>query len=257
MNDEFTKLFDEVSTGKNRQDIYVEWLDYVIDINLLSLKNQDLDFEGREEYYYKMFGAWAKIVGDKICTNEYNIKKGINGWYDYLGTFYQANIQSRSTKSNSGAFYSPPNVCQATAEIMLSNNNDDYTNKLINDCCCGSGRFLLAGHSVAPEAIYIGMDLDLIAVKQACLNMYIHGITGSVLHMNSLSGEFYTGWKVNQYLNKGIIPVPHIELIKDYQEAFHYYGVKKTKQENNGTQIELNKNNKNKLNKKTSQSTLI
>ena len=42
-------------------------------------------------------------------------------------------------------------------------------------------------------------------------------------------------------LNKGIIPVPHIELIKDYQEAFHYYGVKKTKQENNGTQIELNK----------------
>ena len=50
---EFEKLFNEVSTGKNRQEIYREWLEYVIDINMLSLHDQHLDFEGREEYYFK------------------------------------------------------------------------------------------------------------------------------------------------------------------------------------------------------------
>ena len=32
---EFEKLFNEVSAGKNRQEIYREWLEYVIDINML------------------------------------------------------------------------------------------------------------------------------------------------------------------------------------------------------------------------------
>lgn len=256
MNDEFTKLFDEISIGKNRQDIYVEWLDYMIDINLLSLTDQHLDFEGREKDYYKLFGVWAKIVGDKICKPDNSIESGLEGWYDYLGTFYQSNIQSDSTKSNTGAFYTPANVCQAMAEMTLELDKD-YTNKLINDSCCGSGRFILATHSIAPNAIYIGMDLDLIAVKQTVLNMYIHGIRGSVLHMNSLSGEFFTGWKVNQYLNQGFLAVPHIEPINNYEEAFHYYGKNNDSAKNKDEVIELNKDDETKQIRNSVQSTLI
>lgn len=219
---EFEKLFNEVSTGKNRQDIYREWLEYVIDINMFSLHDQQLDFDGREKYYYQMFGEWAKIINTKICNKQGEVMSGADGWYDYLGTFYQGSIQSSATKSSSGSFYTPANVCSAMAEITLEQDKD-YTDKLMNDCCCGSGRFILATHSLAPEAIYIGMDLDELACLQAVLNCMIHGVTGSIIHMNSLTGEFYKGWKINQYLNTAL-PVPHVELLTCYEDCFHYLG---------------------------------
>ena len=249
---EFEKLFNEVSTGKNRQEIYREWLEYVIDINMLSLHDQHLDFEGREEYYFKMLGEWARITRDNICDNQGKIMSGADGWYDYLGTFYQGKIQSGAAKSSSGSFYTPANVCSAMAEMTLELNKD-YTNKLMNDCCCGSGRFILACHSLAPSAIYIGMDLDEYACLNAVLNCMIHGVTGSILHMNSISGEFYKGWKINQYLNQGF-PVPHVEPINSYNNAFNYYGRYPVKKENDETEdenmIEINSKN-------TIQSTLI
>lgn len=219
---EFEKLFNEVSTGKNRQDIYREWLEYVIDINMFSLHDQQLAFDGREKYYYQMFGEWAKIINEKICNEHGEVMSGADGWYDYLGTFYQSSIQSGATKQSSGSFYTPANVASAMAEMTLDLDKD-YTNKLMNDCCCGSGRFILAAHSLAPKAIYVGMDLDELACLQAVLNCMIHGVTGSILHMNSLTGEFFKGWKINQYLNNGL-PVPHVELLTCYRDCFHYIG---------------------------------
>jgi hypothetical protein len=260
MVNEFEKLFNEVSIGKNRQDIYHEWLEYVIDINTLSLKDNHLDFQGREEYYYRMFGEWVKITNEHICNKDGDVMSGADGWYDYLGTFYQSQIQSSSTKSNSGSFYTPANVCSAMAEMTLELDKD-YTNKLMNDSCCGSGRFLLACHSFAPTAIYIGMDLDELACLQAVLNCYIHGVTSSILHMNSISGEFYKGWKVNQYLGIGF-PVPHIEPIANYNHAFYYYGRYPCKEQKNNIDmenvIEINKDSdKIKPNVKDIQTTLI
>ena len=94
---------------------------------------------------------------------------------------------------------------------------------MINDCCCGSARLLLAAHKLDPKAICIGQDLDLVSVKMAALNFYIHGVRGSVLHMNSITNEFFGGYKVNQYLGYGL-PLPHIELLHSYEDAFHFFG---------------------------------
>ena len=87
----------------------------------------------------------------------------------------------------------------------------------------GSARLLLAGHKHDPKAICIGQDLDSVSVKMAALNFYIHGVRGSVLHMNSITNEFFGGYKVNQYLGYGL-PLPHIELLHSYEDAFHFFG---------------------------------
>ena len=251
MTDEFLKRFLEVSNKHNSTKIYEEWWDYVIDINLFQLESQNLDFEGREEDYYELFVLWAKIMNDKLQHEPVVDIYGHAGkdWYDYLGYFYQNHIQSQAGKQNTGSFYTPANVCSTMAEITLSC-VENYKDKLIRDPCCGSGRMLLAGHSFAPEAIFIGGDLDLIAVKQTVLNFWIHGVTGSVSHMNGLTGEFYEGWKVNQYLGKGL-PIPHIEKVYSYEEAVHFFGRQIKPSEDYNINAEVVKT------KKTIQSTLI
>ena len=87
----------------------------------------------------------------------------------------------------------------------------------------GSGRFLLAGHNLMPNSIMIGGDLDNVACKMAVLNFYIHGVRGSIIHQNTLTGEVFESWRVNNYLYHGL-PVPHIELVNP-REAYNFIGV--------------------------------
>ena len=209
--DNFEKIFSTLSTTQDPQKIFEEFLDYVIDINMLSFKEYGLDFQGREKQYMEMFREWIFLTNDGLKSND---------WFDYLGGFYENIIQSKYKAGNMGQFFTPESVCSLMAEMTLACNN--RKGGWINDCCCGSGRLLLAGHILNPTAIIIGQDLDVISVKMAALNFYIHGVKGSVLHMNTLSNEFFGGYKVNQYLGVGF-PVPHIEVVETYNEAFQFF----------------------------------
>ena len=199
----FEKIFEKLARTHDPMNLFSEFLDYCIDINLFTLKSQGLDFKGREKQYMEMFKEWILI------TNETLEKEDSIGWYDYLGEFYEAVIQSKFKAGSMGQFFTPSNVCEAMAEMTIMCKPSDG---MINDCCCGSGRLLLAGHNHDPNAIVIGQDLDSVSVKMAALNFYIHGVRGSVLHMNSITNEFFGGYKVNQYLGYGL-PLPDLELL--------------------------------------------
>ena len=236
----FIDVFDTVSSKSNKSNIYEEWLDYCIDINLFQLEQQNLDFKGRESEYMELFSFWINIIHDynKPVQPDYFVKNSTyaamgNDWFDFLGYFYQNYIQSQGGKQSRGSFYTPANVCTTMAECTMFEDKD-YNNTLVKDPCCGSGRLLLAGHSIAPTAIFIACDLDLIACKQTVLNFWIHGVKGSVIHMDSLSEEFYEGWRVNNYLYHGL-PIPHIELVSE-REAYHFIGLKHDKKP-----VEINK----------------
>ena len=57
------------------------------------------------------------------------------------------------------------------------------------------------------------------------MNFYISGVTGSILHQNTLTGEFYGAWRINNYIHHGL-PVPHIELVSE-KEAYRFIGLNK------------------------------
>lgn len=213
--EEFEKIFTKLTSTQDPTRIFDEFLDYCIDINLFTTKEQGLDFKGREEQYFEMFQEWIKITHDELE------KPDSIGWFDYLGNFYESVIQSKFKAGNIGQFFTPSNVCEVMAQLTYAcNKNRDG---MINDACCGSGRLLLAGHKLDNGAIVIGQDLDIVSVKMCALNFYIHGVRGSVLHMNSITNEFFGGFKVNQYLGFGL-PLPHIELLHSYDDAFHFFG---------------------------------
>ena len=214
MND-FENLFDKLARTDDASILWTNWLDWVIDQNLIINHDRQLDFKGNEETYFKLYKEWIKIVSDEL-------EKGDKYYYDYLGVFYENVIQSKYKAGVRGQFFTPADVCQVMTELTIKD-NVDYTGKFVNDCCCGSGRFLLAAHSLMPGAIMTGSDLDDVACKMSVLNFYIHGVRGSIIHQNTLTGETFQCWKINDYLGYGL-PIPHIQLT-DIVGAYNFIGV--------------------------------
>lgn len=217
MVNEFEKIFEKLARQDDPNVVFTNWLDYVIDINLFTTTKRNLDFKGHEQDFYNMFVAWVNI------QNEYLKNNPEKQWHDYLGLFYENIIQSKYRAGTRGQFFTPENVCHAMAEITFMLDKD-YDGKLINDCACGSGRLLLAGKQFAPNGIFIGNDLDSVACKMAALNFYIHGIRGAIICKNTLTGEFFEAYRINNYLGWGL-PVPHIELCNSEDEACNLFGI--------------------------------
>ena len=139
---------------------------------------------------------------------------------DRLGLFYEELVTSHVKSKNLGQFYTPDDVTTLMTNLCLTDYNDGF----VNDCACGSARMLLSAHVQSKgNLICIGQDLDEISCKMAVLNFYSHGVRGSILHQNTLTGEFYRAWRVNNYLYHGL-PIPHIELVNQ-RDAYQFIGV--------------------------------
>lgn len=207
---EFEKLFEKLARTDDASILWINWLDWVIDQNLITNTNRNLDFKGNEETYFQLYCAWIDIVNNELeATGKY--------YYDYLGVFYEDVIQSKYKAGTNGQFFTPQDVSKLMAKTLLQS-----TGGIINDCACGSGRLLLDSHSFNPSAILIGQDLDPVACKMAVLNFYVSGVRGSVIHQNTLTAESFECWRVNNYIHHGL-PIPHIELVSE-REAYHFIG---------------------------------
>ena len=225
MND-FEKHFEKLAKTDDASTLWINWLDWVIDQNLIINHDRQLDFKGNEETYFQLYQEWIKLVSDEL-------EKGDKHYYDYLGVFYEDVIQSKYKAGTNGQFFTPQDVSKLMAHITVIDESIDKP--VINDCACGSGRLLLDAHCENPTAILIGQDLDPVACKMAVLNFYIAGVRGSIIHQNTLTLDVYECWRVNNYINYGL-PIPHIEKVSE-REAYNFIGVKQTETK----PIELNK----------------
>lgn len=210
----FEKTFDKLARTDDASILWINWLDWVIDQNLITNHDRRLDFKGNQETYFKLYQEWIKIVSEELS-------KGEKYYYDYLGVFYEDVIQSKYKAGTNGQFFTPQDVSQLMAGLLTQTPGG-----MINDCACGSGRLLLDAHSDNPTAILIGQDLDPVACKMAVLNFYISGVRGSIIHQDTLTLEVYECWRVNNYIHHGL-PLPHIELVS-LKDAYHFIGMKNT-----------------------------
>ena len=210
MND-FERIFEKLARTDDASTIWINWLDWVIDQNLIILKDRELNFKGNEEAYFDLYCAWIDIVNTELeTTNKF--------YYDYLGVFYEDVIQSKYKAGTNGQFFTPQSVSKCMAELAVTGEGG-----VINDATCGSGRLLLDAHEHNPTAILVGQDLDPVACKMAVCNFYISGVRGSILHQNTLTGEFFGAWRVNNYLGYDW-SIPHIELV-NREDAYRFIGV--------------------------------
>ena len=118
---------------------------------------------------------------------------------------------------------------------------------------------LLATHVKSKGDLFcIGQDIDETSIKMCTVNFWVMGVRGSVLQMDSLTGTFYQGYRINKYLYHGI-PVPHIEEIHSAAEALKFIELNRL---NDDDKAEVNNTDENTsvtetITKPTGQTTLI
>ncbi len=209
----FEKIFEKLAKTDDASIIWINWLDWVIDQNLIINHDRKLNFKGNQKHYFELYQEWIKIVSEEL-------EKGDKYYYDYLGVFYEDVIQSKYKAGTSGQFFTPQDVSDLMSKLVY---DEKHSPKVINDCACGSGRLLLDAHKDNLTAVLIGQDLDPVACKMAVLNFYISGVRGSIIHQNTLTLEVFGAWRVNNYIHHGL-PIPHIELVNE-REAYNFIGL--------------------------------
>lgn len=128
---------------------------------------------------------------------------------DVLGEFFEQHISN----GRNGQFFTPYHICRFMT-LLNQDSLEQHDEQLrILDSSCGSGRMLLAAHQtfgVGHE--YFGIDIDLVCVKMAALNLFLNGIWNSeVLCANALiPGDFVIAYKIS-FLPLGIFKIEQKE----------------------------------------------
>ena len=228
-NKTFEEIFEELARHNDRSVIWNDFLDYAIEVNLLTLaKDQGNEFKknyhGNEEAYADLMEAWL---------NELSLKLEKYPYYDILGEFYEKLVTSKVKSSQMGQFFSP--VCVSELVNGLVHNdieNTNVKNKIANDPACGSARMLLEAHVKSKgEMFCLGEELEGTAARMAVLNFFSHGVRGSILQIDTLTREWFNGWRVNRYLYHGV-PIPHIEIIHNENEALDFIELNRLNHDN-------------------------
>ena len=128
-----------------------------------------------------------------------------NEYKDLLGDFFTEYI----TKGWNGQFFTPDSVCEMMAMMQTE---PGMQGKRILDPACGSGRTLLATAKISPDNYFYGADNDGNCARMSALNFYLNGLRGEVAWMNSLTMEWYGGWRINM-AGLGIEPIEKEESV--------------------------------------------
>ncbi len=194
---EFNKLFERLARRWDYSTVFDDFLSCAINyFNRRPETLQDIQRRYNDEER-QMFG---ELIVELLKVTQSGIAK--HGWYDAIGTFYEA-LASASKKSRLGQFFTPQPICDMMAQITPV----EGTRNKVNDPSCGSGRTLLATHAKFIGNYFFAEDLDQMCCKMAAINMMIHGCQGEVININSLSRkEYRRGYRINPLLQATGLP---------------------------------------------------
>jgi len=173
--------------------------------DFLTLTLSALSF-GRAEQLYKDTIAryrpeeqpkFGHALGALFQAYEENVTTD-GGWCDVLGTFFEEH-NGKFGRDAKGQFFTPETVCDFMARVTIADSDSDSP-KTVMEPSCGSGRNLMALDRLHPRnrfrMFYTACDIDGRCVKMCSLNMFMHGMKGAVIHMDTLRMETWGGYRV-------------------------------------------------------------
>jgi len=181
--------FERFAYGQSLHTAFVELLDWTL---LPFRKWDDAESQNTALEKYRSHPKVQQLI--TLVTLIGDLSEDFN---DPLGELYMQAISN----GFQGQYFSPTSVCDMMAVISVG--ADSKPGQTVCDCACGSGRMLLAAAKINRHLHLYGADLDITCCKMALLNMLFNSLTGEIAHMNSLSNDFYTGYKVSTVLVDG------------------------------------------------------
>lgn len=161
--------------------------------------------------YYKnseLRHEFPKAFAYLIAEMEERTGSGLGN--DVLGDFFEQHISN----GRNGQFFTPFPICQFMASIAHTDAAHDEAKPLrILDPACGSGRMLVAAHTVhKSHNEYYGIDIDRTCVKMAALNLFLNGMWDSeVMCANALMpDDFVISYRIS-FLPLGIFKIEEKE----------------------------------------------
>lgn len=198
---EFLKISNRLGVGS----VFSDFLQ--ISICALSLgQKEDLYFETIKKYSKAELNQMAKAFAAMTIEMD-NKGTGLN---DVLGVFFTMNV----TRGENGQYFTPQNICELMAHMLGSSEVADR----IIDPTCGSGTMLLAKEKVHRrdekpfKNKYFGADLDRRCAMMTAINFCMNSMSGEVAWMNSLSNQYFGGWRIDIH---PIHQVPYIHEITE------------------------------------------
>lgn len=189
-----SKHIEEISckTGKDRFEIFADFLEYIIFVMGVKPDNWPYDKEISRLFY---------AAFTDLCLY-YEKETTVSGWCDPLGGCFEE-LRAPGDKSNKGQFFTPHELCDQMAMLTYKPATDERKvlcgafgrRQLINDSACGSGRTLLsyaaqcADHKTKMKDMpyFVGEDIDRRCVKMTAINLAFHGLFGEVVCHDALS----------------------------------------------------------------------
>ena len=208
------KEFERFAYEQSLHGAFVELLDWTL-LPFKKFESAELQNAALETYQshpkVQQLITLVTIIGDLS-----------EGFCDPLGELYQ---QAISTGRN-GQYWSPEHLCDMMAAMSVGDNS--LPGQTVADYACGSGRMLLAAAKINRHLKLYGADLDNTCCKMALLNMLFNSLTGEIAHMDSLSNDFYTGYKVQTTLVDGFHYPYYIEFTEPSQSRIWLHDLKGT-----------------------------
>ncbi|WP_164849837.1 N-6 DNA methylase [Mucilaginibacter limnophilus] len=205
------KEFERFAYGESLHTAFTDLLDWI----LLPFKRYEdkLEQQAALDTYrgHKKVNELARLV---TLIGELS-----EGFRDPLGELYMQAISN----GHNGQYFTPEPICDMMAAISVGNPTDGQT---VADCACGSGRMLLSAAKINRHLKLYGADLDLTCCKMALINLLLNSLQGEVAHMNSLSNDFYRGYKVQTTLVDGYHMPYYVEFTEPEQSQLWLKPVK-------------------------------
>lgn len=217
----FKKIMEDLALKYDANIIFSNFLDYYIckNSNNLTMSNE-FNEEGLEKFGHA-YKEFLKFMPEKI-------KK--NGWYDFLGDYFEEFVIGGSRKTK-GQFYTPPQVSELLTEIAKHPTKVMVDENTAYDSTCGSSRNLLSYHSIHPGVQLHGQDIDNLACRMSVVNYHIHGVSrGQVDWMNSLENNYFgISWVIfpDQIIVTDLDEIRTIHKLTDAVEMIRTLSIKK------------------------------
>jgi hypothetical protein len=199
----WNKAFDKLRHQHDTWYIFKDFLDMTIDN--FTLPGMPPLFTHKDKYTKEEYAIFGELFAAYVQTMDEVLQS--KPYYDFLGAWWESDVNM--TNKFRAQFFTPQDVASLMADLVLDDELWGDEPRVMYDCCAGSARFGLAYHHKRPMDMFFFQDLDDYAVKMSVLNMLMHGMSGVVAHMNSLTREVFWCCRVNPY--PGLYgPLPYV-----------------------------------------------
>ncbi|MDD2306849.1 MAG: N-6 DNA methylase [Prolixibacteraceae bacterium] len=182
-----------------------------------------LSLGAKEDRYHEIVRNYEKpdayLMAEAFGALVVEMDNNGEGLKDGFGDFYMEYL----SHGRNGQFFTPEPICDMMARIL----NPAGFGEKVADCCCGSGRMLLAAARVSRNSLFFGADIDRTSAMMCLINLCLNGLLGEVCWMDTLMNHFYAGWRIELHPEKA---VPYIREITE-SESYMVLRLPEKKQE--------------------------